>query len=105
MDLESCGCVQVACGLAGDLGGGVVAVVVDQDYVQVAGVILLEEAGYCLRDGDGFVAGWDYGDYLGPSAWRSVLCRVVIEFVQAPEGAPGEGQVEPDGEGGGADCE
>jgi hypothetical protein len=88
----------------GELGSGVFAVVVDQDYGEFAGVILLEEAGYCLGDGGGFVAGRDYGDYAAPAAWSLVACRVVIEFAETPEFASGECQVEPDGEGDGADC-
>jgi hypothetical protein len=78
-------------GLVRDLGGGIFAVVVDQDYGKFAGVILLEEAGYCLRGGGGFVAGWDYGDYLGPFGWCFSVRDVVIEFGQAPEVASGQG--------------
>jgi hypothetical protein len=74
----------------GDLGGGVFAVVVDQYYREFAGVILLEEAGYCLGDGGGFVAGWDYGDYVGPAAWGLVRRDAVIEFVETPEFASGD---------------
>ena len=72
------------------MGGGVFAVVVDQDYGEFAWVILLEEAGYCLGDGGGFVAGGDYGDYAGPEAWGLVRRDVVIEFAQAPEVASGD---------------
>jgi len=55
-------------------------VVVHQDCGEFAWVILLEEAGYRLGDGGGFVAGGDYGDYPGPAAWGLVRRGVVIEF-------------------------
>ena len=73
--------------MPGLLSGGVFAVVVDYDYGEFTGVILLEEAGYCLRDGGSFVAGWHYGDYVGPDSWRLVRRYVVIEFSEAPESA------------------
>jgi hypothetical protein len=62
----------------GSVGRGIFAVVVDYDYGEFAGVVLLEEAGYRLGDGGGFVAGWDYGDYGGPGGGGFVIGRIVI---------------------------
>jgi hypothetical protein len=95
VDLDSRFGGEILGGLVRDLGGGVFAVVVDQDYGKFAGVILLEEAGYCLRDGGGFVAGGDYGDYAGPDRWRLVGGNVVVEIAEMPKVAAGERKIEP----------
>jgi len=72
------------------LSGGVFAVVVDYDYGELAGIILMEEAGYCLMDVGGFVAGWDYGDDGGVDGRRRlVICGVVVEIAETPEQTAG----------------
>jgi hypothetical protein len=81
----------VAGGLLRSLGCGVFAVVVYYYYGEFAGVVLLEEAGYCLMDVGGFVAGWDYGEDAWPGAWGLVVCLVVIEIAETPEIAAGCG--------------
>jgi hypothetical protein len=67
------------------LCGGVFAVVVDEDYRELAQVVLLEEAGYGLADGGSFVAGWHYGDYGWPRGGRLMTCEIVMKRAQAPK--------------------
>jgi hypothetical protein len=62
-------------------------VVVDYDYGKFAGIVLLEEAGYCLADVSCFITCWDYCDYARPGAGRFVVCTVVIEIAETPEHA------------------
>ena len=75
--------------MVGLLGGGVFAVVVDYDYGEFAWIILMEEAGYCFADGGGFVAGGDDGHDARVVGWRLVICGVVVEIAETPEGAAG----------------
>ena len=86
-------CVEIFCGLLRELGGGVFAVVVDDDYGELAGVILLEEAGYGLGDGGGFVAGGDDGDDAGVVDGGGKRCGVVAEVAEIPEVAARDREV------------
>jgi hypothetical protein len=54
------------------LGCGVFTVIVYYDYGEFAGVVLVEEAGDCLADVGGFIAGGDYGDDAWAGGWRFV---------------------------------
>ena len=66
---------------------------------------MLEEAGYGLVDGGGFIAGWDDGGDGWPGGWRFVLCEIVVEFAETPEHASGEREIEPDGQRDRRECE
>src|ERR1700722_3191035 len=96
------GCAtKLCCGLGGDLGGVVGAVVIHYRYGELAGVILLEER----ADGDGygwgFVSGGDYGLNFGECCRERKSCSFVVEMAQEPELAAEEEEVEPDAGGAG----
>lgn len=87
MDFDSRFCGQLCCGLFGDLGCGVFTVVVDYNYGEFARIVLLEEAGYGLADGCGFVSCWHDGGDTWPDGWGLGFCEIVVEFAEAPEHA------------------
>ena len=58
-----------------------------------------------MRDRGGFVASGDDGGDWWPGVRGFVLRSVVIEFVETPEVAVGDGQVQPNSQGDAADCE
>jgi hypothetical protein len=89
MDLDSRLGLQFACSLLRDLGCGVFAVVVDYYYGKFAGIVLLEEAGYCLADRCGFISGGDNGGDFWPRARGFMFCEIVVELAEEPEHASG----------------
>ena len=70
--------------------------VVNEDDVKFAGIVLAEKRGNGFGDVFGFVASGNNGDDALPVRGRSVRGKVVVEGAEAPEEAAKEGEIEPD---------
>ena len=85
-------------GLARHGRRGVAALIVDQDHLECARIVLTQQRGDGLADGFGFVARGDNRGHGRPSIadWRRPRHGVVVALGRAPEAAARRDEIEPD---------
>jgi hypothetical protein len=84
--------------LARDARGTVAALVVDQDHIEGAPVILAQQRGDGLADSLGFIARRHHGGHGRPLRHRGRYGRggaTVVAFGRAPKSAAGRDEIEP----------
>jgi hypothetical protein len=95
---EAIGGAERGRGSAGDKGCAVAALVVDQDHMERARIVLPDERGNGLGHARGLVAGRNNGGDGRPRTVGRFLPRraVVIALRRQPESAPRREQIQPD---------